>query len=149
MVKFFRERDGLADRIATLRGIVHGRLRGTCTISNRMCKALRVPEISRKNLSDPSNFSGPNADNARSGPGSGCNHVWHWSGRAAELSRYGSRQVDLLDAFWRPGSPQRGFRAHTLCSPRVRLRHLGAARAAVPVSIWSHGAGWCEYGDVV
>ena len=100
-----------------------------------MCKALRVPEISRKNLSDLSNFSGPNADNARSGPGSGCNHVWHWSGRAAELSRYGSRQVDLPDTFWR--------------SPRVRLRHLGAARAAVPVSIWSHGAGWCEYGDVV
>ena len=114
-----------------------------------MCKALRVPEISRKNLSDLSNFSGPNADNARSGPGSGCNHVWHWSGRAAELSRYGSRQVDLPDAFWRPDSPQRGFRAHTLCSPRVRLRHLGAARAAVPVRIWSHGAGWCEYGDVV
>ena len=41
MALFFRERDGLADRIATLGGMVHGQLWGTCTISNRMCKALR------------------------------------------------------------------------------------------------------------
>ena len=45
---FFRERDGLVDRLAALDGMVHAPHRGPCTISNRMRIAFRVPEISRE-----------------------------------------------------------------------------------------------------
>lgn len=49
----------IPDRIATLGSAWHGARRGTCHVSIARSNAFGVPEISRKNLSGFSTFSGP------------------------------------------------------------------------------------------